>query len=334
MTIVAQYAPTYAVWFYNEGVLVHTQWVQEKLDCPDPVAEDYIDTPTKASTDQYSYAFAGWDKSLARVTAPLTVNATYTETVRTYTVYFYNGDALLQTVRNVPYGGSTTYTGTTPSKGEDYEFLGWSPAPVNITGDTYCYSQFRYSGMFSIKFVERTMEGEYENDRVTSIGAHTFYSMPALTSVSFPNVTSVGESAFYTCSKLAAVNFPSLTSVKKNTFYKTVIANLSLPAVTSIAQFGCAENSALTTVDLPVATSLAEQSFYNCKALTTLILRNTAKVCTLSKTNAIGGTLIASGTGYIYVPSALVDSYKAATNWSAYAARIRAIEDYPDITGG
>ena len=39
-------------------------------------------------------------------------------------------------------------------------------------------------------------------------------------------------------------------------------------------------------------------------------------------------------TGYIYVPRALVNSYKAATNWSTFASQIRAIEDYPDITGG
>lgn len=45
-------------------------------------------------------------------------------------------------------------------------------------------------------------------------------------------------------------------------------------------------------------------------------------------------TPMKSGTGYIYVPAALVDSYKAATNWSTYADQIRAIEDYPDITGG
>jgi hypothetical protein len=53
-----------------------------------------------------------------------------------------------------------------------------------------------------------------------------------------------------------------------------------------------------------------------------------------NKTNIFASTPIASGTGYIYVPAALVDSYKGATNWSTYAAQIRAIEDYPEITGG
>ena len=54
----------------------------------------------------------------------------------------------------------------------------------------------------------------------------------------------------------------------------------------------------------------------------------------MANTNSLGGTLIASGTGYIYVPKALVDSYKSATNWTTYASQIRAIEDYPDVTGG
>jgi hypothetical protein len=65
-----------------------------------------------------------------------------------------------------------------------------------------------------------------------------------------------------------------------------------------------------------------------CSKFTTLILRNTTQIVTLNKTNAFADTPIASGTGYIYVPSALVDSYKAATNWSSYANQFRALEDY------
>ena len=49
---------------------------------------------------------------------------------------------------------------------------------------------------------------------------------------------------------------------------------------------------------------------------------------------AVSYTKISSGSGYIYVPAALVDSYKAAGNWQYYADQIRAIEDYPEITGG
>lgn len=40
------------------------------------------------------------------------------------------------------------------------------------------------------------------------------------------------------------------------------------------------------------------------------------------------GTPIANGTGYIYVPSALIEQYKVAENWSTYASQFRALEDY------
>ena len=63
----------------------------------------------------------------------------------------------------------------------------------------------------------------------------------------------------------------------------------------------------------------------------TLILRDASGTYNLSKPAQLSNTKIAAGTGYIYVPAALVDKYKAATNWSVYADQIRAIEDYPEI---
>jgi hypothetical protein len=35
--------------------------------------------------------------------------------------------------------------------------------------------------------------------------------------------------------------------------------------------------------------------------------------------------------GYIYVPKALIEDYKVATNWSTFADQFRAIEDYPEM---
>ncbi len=90
------------------------------------------------------------------------------------------------------------------------------------------------------------------------------------------------------------------------------------------AFYGC---TALTMVDVPNVTSIAANSFEGCSALTALILRS-ATVCTMANTNALTNSAIASGTGYIYVPRNLVDSYKSQTNFSTYAEQIRAIEDY------
>lgn len=75
--------------------------------------------------------------------------------------------------------------------------------------------------------------------------------------------------------------------------------------------------------------------FQSNASLTAVIIRRTDAVNPLPWSNAFSGTTpIANGTGYIYVPKALVNSYKAATNWSKWAAQFRAIEDYPEICGG
>lgn len=93
---------------------------------------------------------------------------------------------------------------------------------------------------------------------------------------------------------------------------------------------GC---SNLAKIDFDVLEEMQGADFYRCSTLTTVIIRSPA-VCTMSDSDAFKSTPIESGTGYVYVPAALVDSYKAATNWSVYADQIRAIEDYPDICGG
>ena len=66
----------------------------------------------------------------------------------------------------------------------------------------------------------------------------------------------------------------------------------------------------------------------NATSLTAVILRNPTALCSLSRVEAFDGTPIAQGTGYIYVPRALLEDYQGATNWSAFAAQVRAIEDY------
>lgn len=141
---------------------------------------------------------------------------------------------------------------------------------------------------------------------ITSIGENAFNNCTSLTSVDFPNVTSIGENAFNECYGLKTVRFPN---------------------VTKIASSGFSDCRTLTTVDLPNVTSIGATSFLYCECLTTLVIRSET-LCTLSDVDALNGTSIKHATGYIYVPSALVGTYKTATNWSTYASKFRALEDY------
>lgn len=297
-----QYEHTHSnVYFYDDSgnTLLKTVTVYDGGD-----AAYSGSNPTKASTAQYSYSFSGWSltaggaanaNALKAVVSDRNVYAAFTSTVRKYTVRFYNGTTLVQTVSEVPYGSNASYTGDTPAKTdvekpEDYEFTGWNPSPNGITGNTDCYAQYRFIGFISVGIVERSISGDYTNARVTTVGAYAFQNCSGLTSVSFPNVTSIGDYAFNAANKLAKA-------------------------------------------DLPKVTSIGQHSFSAANALEALILRNAEKVCSLGS-DAVSYTKISSGSGYIYVPAALVDSYKAAANWQNYADQIRAIEDYPEITGG
>jgi hypothetical protein len=205
---------------------------------------------------------------------------------------------------------------------------GYSPVVVNVpTGGG--------GGDTSVEdgLVARTLTS-YTNDRVTSIGADFFYSNTTIQTVSFPKVTSVGAEAFRACSNLVSVNFPNAVTIGQHAFRNSVkLTEVVFPKVTSIGGYAFRENTGLVKADFSKAASITTYSFYGCTALTALILRNST-VTSLGSTNALTNTPIASGTGYVYVPAALVNTYKGATNWSGLAAQFRAIEDYPAITGG
>ena len=169
---------------------------------------------------------------------------------------------------------------------------------------------------------------------VTSIDTYAFYGDTSLESVDLPMATSIGGSAFYNNTSIESVDLPMATSIGGSAFYgNTSLKNIDLPMVTSIDNAVIRACTSLKNIDLPMVTSIDTYAFYGDTNLTSIILRS-SNVCTLRATNSFNNTPIKSGKGFIYVPSSLVETYKTATNWSSYATQIRAIEDYPDITGG
>jgi hypothetical protein len=81
----------------------------------------------------------------------------------------------------------------------------------------------------------------------------------------------------------------------------------------------------LKLVDLPNVTDIGSVAFFGSTALETLILRKNA-VCTLGA-NALFNTGFWNGRGHIYVPDNLVATYKLATNWSEFAAKIKPLSE-------
>lgn len=162
----------------------------------------------------------------------------------------------------------------------------------------------------------------------TSVGTRAFKSCTGLTSVDLPKARSVGFGAFEGCTSLTSVNLPVATSFDSSTFYCCdALTSVNLPVATSIGNFAFERCTSLTSVDLPAVTSIGALVFDGCTSLEALILRNATGVVQCSDM-PLSDTGIENGTGYVYVPKALVEQYKVANNWSDYASQFRALEDY------
>lgn len=152
----------------------------------------------------------------------------------------------------------------------------------------------------------------YSSEKALVVPGYAFYSSESLVSFDCPNVESVGQYSFAYCARLYNVN---------------------LPKATKIGLMAFRNSEKIVKIDLGAADYLEDRCIYYCKALTTLIIR-TRSVCALASSSSLNGSGIHNQKGYIYVPAALVEQYKAENNWKTYASQIRAIEDYPEICGG
>ena len=189
----------------------------------------------------------------------------------------------------------------------------------------------------SLQLLEGTLSGHYENNRVTRVVAGTLGGQTLLTGLTLSEVTDTDPHAFKYNTALEVVNLPKLTILRQGSFIDGGPKKLYIPSVTQFAQPGVYDAifSSKSTIEIidcsAVLTSTGlghtDYAWRDLKTLRAFILRNTTAVSKLSvafpSSNAIG-----MGTGYIYVPRDLVDRYKSATNWSAHASQIRALEDY------
>lgn len=175
---------------------------------------------------------------------------------------------------------------------------------------------------------------------VYKLGSFAFANCINLTSVDFPKLQYGSASMFSTCKSLKEINLPMLLAADTSSFSScSGLPKICLPAVGQIQQaaFDYCEN--LIEIDFPKVVNIATEAFQRSFYLTRVILRNSS-VCTLKHKYAfrwcyhilgeVDATYNPDGLkdGYIYVPRALIEDYKVATNWSNFATQFRALEDY------
>lgn len=181
-----QVTTQHAVTFVNDdGTILEVQYVDNNSYAVDPVTreDDPIAVPIKESTVSTEYTFAGWntDLSTIRIGAPRTVIATYSESIREYTVqYVVNMDNRIEVKQKsvAPYGTNVIYGGETPvyDKGETidaahfYLFNRWDKSGI-VDGDktiTAIFDDFLYT------------EGAFENKELIDMSPVEVYAMMKL----------------------------------------------------------------------------------------------------------------------------------------------------------
>lgn len=121
----------FSIRFFNaDSALLDSQSVQYGKT---PI---YSETPTLASTAQYSYTFAGWQVEPTAATENFDYYAVYTETLNAYVVRFFDYDGTVLQSSSYLYGaipGMATAPTRKSTVAYNYTFAGWNPAVVKVS---------------------------------------------------------------------------------------------------------------------------------------------------------------------------------------------------------
>lgn len=205
----------------------------------------------------------------------------------------------------------------------------------------------------------------YKNDKiesinlpnVTTIGVHAFNGCKNLHTVKLPSINGLASNGFQDCYKLKNVtlsnsysqiydsmfaNCFSLNNIDtefnglgRYVFQNSGIGKFTIKNLSNGYSFAY---SRVSTVEISTTESnvkVYSDSLSYAYSLVHFIINVNYVIGIIgNSSNLFNSTPIKQGLGWIYVPSDLVDSYKSATNWSAYADQIVSIDEYPKALSG
>ena len=150
--------PQFKVTFKNDdGTILDEQYVYQYEDAVDPryKEDNPIDTPTKESSIQYSYTFAGWDRAITGIVEDTVIMATYDKSLRDYTIKYVSMGTTIYTATG-KYGDNIVY---------DEEKYGIPKYTAAEPTAFYLFNRWNKSGFLTNGFDEngvKTVEAKFD----------------------------------------------------------------------------------------------------------------------------------------------------------------------------
>ena len=358
-SIVSYYKATFLN--YDSSVL-YIEKLRYRMAVTDPVEAEYIQTPARPPEATYAYIYKGWDKAL---TTSIGSNVTYTAQYKTnqefevtfvntdgevlHTQYVYDEDDAVDPVES----GIIATPTIAPTDQYVYTFDGWNTSLTNIKAPRTITAKYKSTiRKWRIRFLND--DGSVNTD-LGELNYGTTLQKPATPAHSSgdpkyeflfwdPDETTVTKDRDYIAvfrdNTIELVRYldGSMTEYTRDNDTKIApyafFTEPNLGSVTSnassIGDYAFSQNAKLKTVDLTNtgAVSIGSYVFSEDKLLDTIKLHG-ASVASLSSYRTFQNTKIGAGFGILYVPDALVDSYKAHSTWSMLKHEIFPISQYP-----
>lgn len=184
--------------------------------------------------------------------------------------------------------------------------------------------------------LDGTISGVLADDKVTYLRYAAFHNCTNLTQISLPNcVEAYAGYTFNNCRNVQTIDLPNLEAITESAsrvfFGMRAVREINLPNLITAPAMNATFSMCVSVekINLPKlgGTTIQALAFNNCYKLHTLVLGGDTRI-ELANTNAFSNAGIETTSGLsIYVPDNLVDTYKTATNWSAYADKIKPMSE-------
>lgn len=174
------------------------------------------------------------------------------------------------------------------------------------------------------------------SDKLTNIPNASFYGYTNLSKIDIPDsVTTIAIAAFYNCTSLeiADLALPNLTSLGQIAFKGCKIKNIvNLGSISRLEGYLNSGTSG-TFSDCPIESAILPSTLTYIGNYVLGTQPTSLKFVIIEATTppSIESNSFARSTCPIYVPDESVTAYKEATNWSAYADRIKPLSEYAQI---